>query len=129
MGLLDTAAADIRSILEDVDGFSTEIVVTNPSGVSATLRGLQTDHSMAIDPGTGAPVTGSNVSVALSIAALQEAGIGMPRGIPEGTKRPWLVEFTNPMGETQKFKVSEALPDKLGCVVLRLETWKELGDS
>jgi hypothetical protein len=125
VSLLDQAKADLRSILENDQDFAVPIVVTNPDGVSANLKGLQTDHALTIDPETGMAVTGSNASVALSILALQEAGIGMPRAISAGSKLPWLVEFTTPTGDTQKFKVSEALPDKLGCLVCRLEAWKE----
>jgi len=129
VSLLAQAAADLRSILEDTNDFAVEVVVTNPAGASATLKGLQTDHSLSIDPETGMAVTGSNVSVALSVVALQESGLGQPRAIAASNQRPWLVEFTTPIGDTQKFKVSEALPDKLGCLVLRLEAWKEAGDS
>lgn len=125
MSLLDQAATDLRSILENDQDFAVPIVVTNPDGVSATLKGLQTDHALTIDPETGVAVTGSNVSVALSIQALQQAGIGQPRGIADSSRRPWLVQFTTPTGDTQKFKVAEALPDKLGCLVLRLEVWKD----
>lgn len=125
MSLLEQAKADLRAILEDTNDFAVEIVVTNPDGESATLKGLQTDHYLAIDAQTGVAVTGSNVSVALSILALQEAGIGIPRAIADSSRRPWLVRFTTPTGDDQTFKVSEALPDKLGCLVCRLEAWKE----
>lgn len=125
MSLLDQAAADLRSIIENDQDFAVPIVVKNPDGASATLKGLQVDRSLTIDPGTGEAVTGSHVSVTLSIAALKESGLGMPRAIADSRQLPWLVEFTNPSGDTNKYKVSEAWPDKLGCVVLRLEAWKE----
>lgn len=128
MSLLAQAAADLRAILEDdVGGFAVAIVLTNPYGVSATLKGLQTDHALTIDPDTGQAVTGANASVALSIPAILAVGptFGMPRGISDSAMRPWIVQFTTPTGDTQKFKVSEALPDKLGCLVCRLEAWRE----
>jgi hypothetical protein len=125
VSLLEQAAADLRAILEDTDDCAVEVVVTNPDGESATLKGLQTDHNLAIDPQTGLPVSGSNVSVVLSIVSLQEAGIGQPRAIADSKKLPWLVEFTTPIGDRQKLKVAAAEPDKLGCVVCRLEAWRE----
>lgn len=126
MSLLDQAAADLRTILEDTDGgFAVLITVTNPDGVSVVLKGLQSDIAITIDPETGLAVTGGRVSVALSIEALVEAGLGMPRNIAESDRRPWLVQFTSPTGGLQRFKVSEALPDRLGCVVCLLEAWKQ----
>ncbi len=126
MSLLAQAAADLRSILEDVDGgFAVSIVATSPSGASATVRGIQTDHHLTINPDTGTAVSGSNVSIALSLAALAEAGIGIPYAVADRALRPWLMTFTTPTGDEQTFKVADTQPDKLGCLVCRLEAWRE----
>lgn len=122
MSLLDQAAADLRAILEGE--FAVVITVTDPDGNIATLRGLQTDIGQSIDPETGVAVAGRKASVALSIAALTEAGLGEPRNIADRDRKPWIVVFTAPTGALQTFKVSEALPDKQGCIVCMLEAYK-----
>ncbi len=125
MSLLDQAKADLQAILTDnVGGFAVPITVTNPGGFSAIVNGQQTSIGIVIDPQTGMPVAGRKVSVALSIAALTAAGLAEPKGVSSGAGKPWLVSFALPTGATQTFKVSESLPDELGCVVLILEFWK-----
>jgi hypothetical protein len=123
--LLDEAAADLREILNDVDGgFATPITITNPEGVSAVVNGLQTDIGLSIDPETGLSVSGRRASVAVSLADLAEAGLAIPENVPEKTRTPWLVEWTPPTGAAQVMKVTDTQPDKLGCVVLQLERYK-----
>jgi hypothetical protein len=124
VSLLEQASADLKAILEDSAGFAVDITVTDPEGNSAALKGLQTDISQTIDPETGMAVVGRKASVALSLDALAAAGLGQPRNIPGRDQKPWVVSFTAPTGGLQTFKVSEAMPDKLGCIVCLLETYK-----
>lgn len=125
MSLLDEAAADLQAILGDATrGFAVPITVTDPANNTAVINGLQTDVALTIDPETGVAVTGRRASVVLPIAALTAAGLGEPRGVADSDRKPWLVRFTAPTGGEQLFKVTEALPDKLGCVVCLLEVYK-----
>lgn len=124
MGLRAQAAVDLVAIVEDADGFGWPITVTDPNGVSGSLVGLSTDIAQAIDPETGLAVAGRSASVALCIASLTTAGLGLPKGIAESTSKPWVVEFDDVNGTAHKFKVSEARPDRAaGLVVCHLESY------
>lgn len=126
MGLREQAAADLQTILEDsAAGFGRAITVTNPAGVTADLTGFSTDVFQGIDPETGVMVSGRIASVALPIAALIAAGLGMPRGVSDETSDPWVVEFDDLRDVSHRFKVSEAYPDRaLGIVTARLEKYQ-----
>lgn len=125
MSLLDQAAADLRAILTDsAGGFAVPITVTDPAGHTGTVNGLQTDIGHSIDPETGMTIAGRRVSVSLSIPALAAVGLGVPQGVPESNKKPWVVTFTPTGGSAQTFKVSEVLPDKLGIAVCILEVYR-----
>lgn len=125
MGLREQAAIDCKAIVEDASGFGWPITVTNPAGASAAMTGLSTDIALSIDPDTGTAVTGRKASVALSIAALETAGLGMPRAIADGSGKPWLVRFEDVQGNAQTFKVRESAPDRaIGLVVCWLEAYR-----
>lgn len=121
MSLLAEAAQMLRSELNNLGGFAVPIVVTTPSGARVEIRGFAADIAISIDPETGVPVRGRKASVAVSLADLESAGVGIPENIPEETQRPWLVTWKPTAGSEQTMKVSDALPDKLGIVVLLLE--------
>jgi hypothetical protein len=124
VNLREEATAHLRSILEDsAGGFGWATTVTDPDGTSAELTGFQNDTSMNIDPETGVAVVGRQASVALPLAALAEAGLGEPRGIADSSLKPWVVRFTDLQGRLCTFKVSEAIPDRAGIVVLMLEAY------
>lgn len=126
MGLLETAAADLAAILADVDGgFSVPIEVTDPRNNTATVNGLATDIGLTIDPETGVAVAGRKASIALSLRALAAAGLGEPRGIPDGNIRPWTARFQLRNGASQLFKIKTVMPDKLGSLVCFLETYSQ----
>lgn len=125
MGLREQAAADNRAILEDTAGFGWPIRVTDPAGTVAELVGVSTDVFQAIDPGTGQIVSGRSAEVTLSIAALTAAGLGMPKGEADATKKPWRIRFNDVAGAAYEFAVAEARPDRtLGCVLCVLEAYK-----
>jgi hypothetical protein len=125
VSLLDLAAADLRTIVEDASGgFAVPVTVIDPNGDSVVLNGLQNDVAYTIDPETGLAVSGRRVSVTLSLVSLEEAGLGQPCGIPDKSRKPWRMMFTAPTGAEQTFKVVDALPDKLGCLVCILEVYR-----
>jgi hypothetical protein len=123
------AAADLRTILEDAaTGFGWSITVTDPEGETADLVGASTDISELIDPETGQAVSGRKASVAIALASLAAAGLGIPKAIAERTQRPWLVAFADIGGAPHTFKVSDARPDRaIGCVVCLLEAYRPIG--
>jgi len=125
VGLREIAAADLRIILEDLEGFAWPITISDPNQVSADLLGFSNDISQAIDPQTGQAIAGRFVSVALPIAALTAAGIGMPRGIADSSGKPWVVTFNDVFGNSGTWKVIQANPDRaLGIVTCTLEVYK-----
>ncbi len=126
MSLRDRAAADARAILEDsAGGFGRTITVTAPDGTTAELTGFSNDISQVIDPETGIAVAGRLASVALPIAALVDAGLGMPRAVADSARKPWRVSFADTGGTVHTFKVREAMPDRsLGIVTCTLEAYK-----
>ncbi|MFW6031052.1 MAG: hypothetical protein ACOC9T_00555 [Myxococcota bacterium] len=123
MSLRDEAAADLRAILEDTEGLAVAVTVTSPEGTQAELSGLVADIGQTTDPETGQLVVGRQASVALPVPGLSAAGLGTPRLVPEGSKRPWLVRWTGQDGVERTFKVVQVLPDELGVVTCILEAY------
>ena len=125
MSLRDQAAADLRTILEDVDGFGWPITVTDPAGTTAALTGFSSDIGETIDPDTGLAVSGRRASVAIPIAALTDAGLGIPRGVHDSSTGAWRVSFDDSAGNTHTLKVSGAFPDRaIGAVTCWLEAYQ-----
>jgi len=125
MSLRSVAENDLGAILEDgVMGFGWAIQVTDPSGLSKPLTGFSDDISQIIDPDTGEAVSGRLVSVALRISSLTTAGLTLPVGIADASKKPWIIEFDDINGNPFKFKVSQSNPDRaLGLVTCLLELY------
>jgi hypothetical protein len=113
-------------ILEDPSGLSNvPITLTSPAGVATIVPGFPTDVSESVDPETGVVVSGHQAAVAISLLALIAAGVEMPTGVVEKSRRPWLVAFTDATGEAHTWKVVEALPDRTVALVrLLLEGYR-----
>jgi hypothetical protein len=125
VSLRQQAAADLLGIVEDADGFGWPITVTNPIGTTLAMIGLSTDIGQTIDPETGQAVAGRRASVALSIARLEAAGMGIPRNIAEKASKPWVITFADISGASHTYKVATAMPDiAIGCVTCMLESYK-----
>lgn len=127
MGLREQIASDNKAILGDTDGFAWPITVTDPAGTSASLTGISNDVHQGIDPNTGQFVTGREASVVISISALADAGLGVPKGIASESSKPWVVSFDDVNGATHTFKVQESRPDaSMNHVLCNLELYKPL---
>ncbi len=125
MGLREQAAVDLKRFVEDTDGFAWPITITDPTGTSLSMTGLSNDIHQAIDPQTGMLVSGRSAHVTLIQSTLCDAGLDRPIGIASGSGKPWVVVFDDVQGETYKFAIREALPDRtVGIVVCRLEFFK-----
>lgn len=126
MGLRQTAETDLGLILEDsTTGFGFSITVTDPLGTVRPLTGFSDDIAQIIDPDTGQAVSGRLASVALRISSLTAAGLSLPEGIADATKKPWLIAFDDINGNNFTFKVMQSNPDRaLGLVVCLLEIYK-----
>lgn len=130
MSLRDQAALDARAIVEDLTAFGQPVTVTNPSGVTGSLKGLWTDIHLPIDVNTEQDLVGQSVSVrkagvVFSIAALTAAGLGIPANVTNPNSKPWVITTTDVLGNALTYKVIEAKPDRLvGVVACMLETYK-----
>jgi len=126
VGLRQLAETDLGIILEDnTTGFGFSITVTDPSGTVRPLTGFSDDIAQVIDPDTGQVVSGRLASVALRISSLTAAGLSLPEGIADATKKPWLVAFDDINGNPFTFKVMQSNPDRtLGLVTCILELYK-----
>jgi len=125
-GLRQTASEDLTYILEDLMGWSWPITITNPAGLSKPIQGFSNDISQVIDPDTGLVVTGRSASIAVSKTTLINAGfLVFPEGIADTSKKPWVVEFADNIGKSNKFKIVESTPDNtLGLIVCLLSIYK-----
>lgn len=128
MSLRRQAEIDARRILTNPEEFGWPITVRDPYGQQADLTGFATDIHTSIDPETGQAVSDRRASIALSLASLSEAGLGIPVAVPESSRKPWLVMFDDINGHSHTFKVSEAMPDRaIGIVTCMLETYRLIG--
>jgi len=125
MGLRETAETDLGIILEDeATGFGWPITVTDPAGAFAVLVGSATDIAQVIDADTGEVVSGRLAEITLRISQLILNGLGLPEGIADSSKKPWLVAFKDINGNQHTFKVAQSDPDRaIGAVVCKLESY------
>lgn len=125
MSLRTQVAADLKTILEDTDGFGWAITVTDPAGTSASLTGLSTDIGLLIDPETGIAVSGRRASIAIALASLSAASLSIPAGVASPSSKPWVVTFADVAGTSHTFKIQEAMPDRAaGVVTCILEAYR-----
>ncbi|MCP4566696.1 MAG: hypothetical protein GY841_03840 [FCB group bacterium] len=128
MGLRDLAALHNRAIIgNSTTGWGWPATVTDPNGTSVEMSVLSNDISATIDPETGLIVSARFASATISIAALTDAGLGLPSGISDPTAKPWIVAFNDVNGAgPYVFKVASSDPDRsIGCVVCQLEGYTE----
>ena len=111
-------------ILTDTAGFAWSVVVTDPDGRSACLRGFSTDIADLIDPDTGQAVSGRQAEVAISMDSLKNAGLTHPEYVASEDGKPWLVRFDDVQGASHTFKVMRSAPDRtVGLILCYLELY------
>lgn len=119
MDLRELAETDLSQTLEE-DGQT--VTVTSPEGHTATVSGTVNDINLLIDPETGVPVNGRNINASLRLSTLRAEGMGIPKGVGDTQRLPWVLEYTPSTGVAIRTKVLAATPDRtLGTVLLRLE--------
>lgn len=118
MNLREIAAEDAAQFLGDhEDGFGWPVKIMSPDGTVVELSGRVQDIALAIDPDTQQTVSGRTASVTVSMKALGDAGLVLPRHVPDKGARPWLVEVVELNGTPRLFKVIETRPDRMAGVV------------
>ena len=128
MNFLGIAQQDKAFTLKDSEfGFGTVITITDPDLLSADVTGRTNDISFAIDPNTGVAVSGRTATIAIDMQELTDKGFSsLPVAQTDKTKKPWLVEYTDQLGNAHVFIVLEANPDRtLGIVLCTLDFYKK----
>jgi len=125
MGLRQEIRQHAKRILTDVaTGFAWSLVVTDPDGRSACLRGFSTDIADLIDPETGMGISGRQAEVTLHMDSLRAVGLEHPAYISDGSGKPWTIKFDDIEGKPHTFKVMRSAPDRaLGVILLYLEAY------
>jgi len=118
MGLRQQVRLDVRTILTDTDGFAWPVVVTDPDGLSACIKGFSTDIADLIDPETGQAVSGRQAEVSLSMDSLKQMGLQHPAYIASEDGKPWLIKFDDIEGTPYTFKVMRSAPDRTAGLIL-----------
>lgn len=124
MNFLSIAQQDKAFTLKDSTyGFGTVITITDPDLLSAEVTGRTNDINLLIDPDTGVGVSGRTATVAIDMDELTSLGFtSLPSGQSDKTKKPWIIEYTDQLGNSYTFKVLEGNPDRtLGIVLCTLE--------
>lgn len=123
MNLRTQAAADLRQILQDVDGgFAVSIRITSPYLKRATFSGFYRRIELMIDPVTGEQqVSTGQASVVIPLNDLKSAGMRDLRNEPDSNKNPWIIRVTEQSGEIRDYKVVDTAEDELGAVTCKLE--------
>jgi len=127
MNIRQQAELDLGLILEDETyGFGMSATITNPDGVSAQLIIQSGDVHLLFDPATEVSVNNRTAHASVRISSLASANLGLPRAQPKSNLNPWIFEFQDANGNSRKFTVQEARPDRtLGLVTVILELMRE----
>ncbi len=125
MGLRQEIRQHAHIILQDVKhGFAWSLVVTNPDGISACMKGFSTDIQDLIDPETEMAISGRQAEVTLSFDSLSKVGLKHPEHIADGSGKPWTIRFDDIEGTSHIFKVMRTAPDRtVGLVLCFLEAY------
>jgi hypothetical protein len=120
MSLRDQAVADTAAILANTDHFGQDITITDPGGLSGSVKGYSNDIALVIDPQTGMVVSGRVATVVVPISGLTSAGFtSLPEGVDGLLSKPWRADF-----EGASFKIASTNPDRTaGVVVCFLEAY------
>lgn len=111
-------------ILTDRAGFAWPVVVTDPDGRSACIKGFSTDFADLIELETGQAVSGRQVEVSLSMDSLKNVGLAHPEHVASEDGKPWLIRFDDIEGKSHTFKVMRTAPDRtVGLILCYLEAY------
>ncbi len=113
MSLIERLQKDSQRIMNSSRyGFGQAIILTEPSGIAHTLKGIVSIIHNLIDPDTGQPVSGFLATVSLNVLDLQSMGIDIPEGEMSEYARPWTVQTANVSGVQVLAKVIRVAPDE-----------------
>jgi hypothetical protein len=110
MGLVEQIKADIEQITGNLNGFAVQLSFVAPTGETAEITGLYSDHSNAYDQ-NGFPVTGKSTNVVVSEKYLTD--LSYPTRNADGivAMLGHLVTVNYADGSTRQYIVDETRPD------------------
>jgi hypothetical protein len=124
MSLRDRAVSDVAAILRNTLDGGQPITLTDPSDVAtAGIIGWTSDVSSAIDPDTGAIISGRSVRVTIDVGQLPAGP--RPKAQSDSSLKPWRVSFPRiTTAATTQYAVTRSLPDDtLGMITIELGNW------
>jgi len=110
MGLMEQNKKDIEQITQNTTDFGVSLFFEAPGGITATVNGYYSDHSMTFDE-LGNPVTGKKTSVCVSEQPLldQDYPTRTSKGLTSFQNH--FVTVTYADGNEVKYKIEETQPD------------------
>jgi ABC-type branched-subunit amino acid transport system ATPase component len=120
MGLRAEAERILSEMIENTDHFGSAVSLVAPNGSVQELTALVNDISAAVDPQTGAIVSGRQVTCALRMSSLAT----LPTAVADVVGKPWVLQITDILGVTRSFKIRETIPDRtIGVLVCICEAY------
>lgn len=117
MSLLQEHQEAAQALASNTDVFGSSVVFVDTSGNRFPISCNVQDISATIDPETQQIVTGRLVSFIVGRAAIESAGMGLPRAIAQDGVSPWLVEYAD-----QVWRVNDVRPDRVfGMLIVFVE--------
>lgn len=125
MSLLNTIAADIKSITTNSNEFGVSLSFRAPNGTTATVTGLATAHHLGIDPSTGGPVNSKHAHCSFSEAALTDEDYPVRNASDDVAMVGHRVTFTDSAGIERIYRINQTFPDEtIGLIVCILGDWE-----
>lgn len=113
MRLLDRVRKDSQKIMNSTRyGFSTDIELINPDGLTLPFKAIVAVIHNLIDPDTGVPVSGFLATASINILDLKDQSVEMPEGEMDENERPWLIRESDILGQQVTYKIVSTAPDK-----------------
>lgn len=123
MSLIGDLSDLAHGFLTNTEDFALPATLTSPGGTDYAITVLGSDISSVFDLETQQQVAGRKVTCAVSAQQLATLGAD-PRVMGDNDRNPWTLRWTPPTGPELRLKVVASVPDKLGVIVLELETYR-----
>jgi hypothetical protein len=110
MGLMEQLKADIEQITSNTSEFAVDLSLVAPTGETASIQGLYSDHSNAYDE-SGVPIVGKFTHVSISEALLTAEGYPTRNaaGLASMTGHKVTVNYAD--GSVKTYICDKVLPD------------------
>lgn len=134
MGLFDQAKSDIEDITSNGEDWAVPVTLQPPGRYfdytlnfefniqPVTVKGINKDHHLAVEPETGRTVNSKMASVSISEQNLIDAGLDVRNDEGEVDLKNFLATVTNDNGDILRYKIDQWYPDEsIGLIVCILQ--------